>query len=105
LSLWLALWFAIKMFAAGTDTDRGVEMQKPSAVVSALAVVAALCQFVALAKAQDYPTRPITIVVPYPAGGPTDLVGRVIADGMKRTLGQPVIVTCLGQAARSAQPA
>ena len=43
-------------------------------------------------ESADYPIRPITIVVPYPAGGPTDLVGRVIADGMKRTLGQPVIV-------------
>jgi tripartite-type tricarboxylate transporter receptor subunit TctC len=42
--------------------------------------------------AQAYPSRPITIVVPYAAGGATDTIGRVIAEGMKRSLGQPVIV-------------
>ena len=58
----------------------------------ALMVVATIAQFGAVAVAQDYPTRPVTIVVPYPPGGPTDLVGRVIADRIKATLGQPVIV-------------
>ncbi len=42
--------------------------------------------------AQDYPSRPITIVVPFPAGGSIDAVARVIADRMKVTLGQPVII-------------
>jgi tripartite-type tricarboxylate transporter receptor subunit TctC len=42
--------------------------------------------------AQTYPSRPITIVVPYAAGGATDTIGRVMAEGMKRSLGQPVIV-------------
>jgi tripartite-type tricarboxylate transporter receptor subunit TctC len=42
--------------------------------------------------AQAYPSRPITIVVPYAAGGATDTIGRVMAEGMKRSLGQPVIV-------------
>jgi hypothetical protein len=36
--------------------------------------------------AENYPSRPITIVVPFPAGGPTDALGRVLADRMKRTL-------------------
>jgi tripartite-type tricarboxylate transporter receptor subunit TctC len=44
------------------------------------------------ALAQAYPSRPITIVVPYAAGGATDTIGRVMAEGMKRSLGQPVIV-------------
>jgi tripartite-type tricarboxylate transporter receptor subunit TctC len=44
------------------------------------------------AAAQDYPSRPITIVVPFPAGGSIDAVARVIADRMKVTLGQPVII-------------
>jgi tripartite-type tricarboxylate transporter receptor subunit TctC len=44
------------------------------------------------ALAQSFPTRPISLVVPYPAGGPTDVVARVLADRMRVTLGQPVIV-------------
>jgi tripartite-type tricarboxylate transporter receptor subunit TctC len=42
--------------------------------------------------AQTYPERPITIIVPYAAGGGTDLVARILADRMKMSLGQPVII-------------
>src|SRR5215471_3660154 len=45
-----------------------------------------------IALAQSFPTRPITIVVPFPAGGPTDTLGRVLADRMKNALGQSVII-------------
>jgi tripartite-type tricarboxylate transporter receptor subunit TctC len=44
------------------------------------------------AQAQTFPSRSITIVVPYPAGGPTDTIARVLAERMKRALGQTVIV-------------
>jgi len=44
------------------------------------------------AWAQSYPIRTITIVVPYPAGGPTDTIARILADHMKATLGQSVII-------------
>ena len=44
------------------------------------------------ARAQSYPTRAITIVVPYPAGGPTDTVARIMADPLKAALGQSVII-------------
>jgi tripartite-type tricarboxylate transporter receptor subunit TctC len=44
------------------------------------------------AAAQDYPSRPITIVVPFPAGGPTDAVGRIVAERMRASLGQSVII-------------
>ena len=43
------------------------------------------------ARAETYPSRPVTIVVPYPAGGVTDNLVRLLADRMKTTLGQPVI--------------
>ena len=44
------------------------------------------------AKAETYPSRPITMIVPFPAGGPTDAIGRVFAGSMRPSLGQPVIV-------------
>src|SRR5580704_9557503 len=45
-----------------------------------------------LAQAQDFPTRPVRIVVAFPPGGPTDFVGRVIADKMTASLGQRVYI-------------
>lgn len=44
------------------------------------------------ALAQDFPTRAITITVPFAAGGPTDVISRLMADGMGRNLGVPVVV-------------
>jgi tripartite-type tricarboxylate transporter receptor subunit TctC len=51
------------------------------------------------ARAETFPSRPITIVVPYPAGGVTDNLVRLLADRMKNTLGQPVVVENIGGAA------
>ena len=45
-----------------------------------------------IAKAQAYPTRPITMVVPFPPGGPVDTIGRIVADRMKVSLDQPIII-------------
>lgn len=44
------------------------------------------------ASAQDYPNRPITMIVPFPAGGATDILARILADHLKGSLGQPVVV-------------
>ena len=43
------------------------------------------------AAAQDYPTKPINLVIQYPPGGSTDLTARALANGAKKYLGQPVI--------------
>src|SRR5712671_3175399 len=48
--------------------------------------------FSRLAGAQTYPSRPITMIVPFAPGGPTDVVARVLAERMKDALGQPVII-------------
>ncbi|MDB5904826.1 MAG: hypothetical protein JWM26_3704 [Betaproteobacteria bacterium] len=55
-------------------------------------VAAALAAFVGAAGAQDYPTKPIVMVVPFAAGGPTDIVGRTVADGMSKALKRQVII-------------
>jgi tripartite-type tricarboxylate transporter receptor subunit TctC len=47
---------------------------------------------VSKAMAQAYPSRPITMVVPYSAGGPTDTIARIMAEGMRASLGQTIIV-------------
>jgi len=54
-----------------------------------------------IATAQTYPSRPITMIVPYPAGGPTDTVGRIIAEGMKASLGQSLVLENVGGASGS----
>jgi tripartite-type tricarboxylate transporter receptor subunit TctC len=50
------------------------------------------------AIAQTYPTRPMTMIVPFPTGGPTDVVGRVVAERMRSSLGQSIIVENVGGA-------
>jgi len=62
------------------------------------AVLTGLAFAVAPAMAEDYPTRPIMMVVPYPAGGPSDVVARIVADGMSRALGQSIVVENVGGA-------
>src|SRR5205807_6748720 len=44
------------------------------------------------AQAQTYPSRPITIIVPFAAGGPTDAVARAISERMRVSLGQPILI-------------
>lgn len=47
----------------------------------------------AISFAQVYPSRPITMIVPFPAGGPTDSVARIVANRMQSSLGQPVVIS------------
>jgi tripartite-type tricarboxylate transporter receptor subunit TctC len=59
---------------------------------SALAAVAGLSTITAQAQTQAYPTRSITMIVPFAAGGPTDVVARIVTAPMAQTLGQSIIV-------------
>jgi len=62
-------------------------------ILSAMAAALAIGLAVAPAAAQsNYPTRPITAIVPFAAGGPTDVITRIVAEHMGRTLGQTIVV-------------
>ena len=63
-----------------------------------LAAAALALPFVGTAQAQTWPERPITMVIPFAPGGPTDVVGRMIAESMGRDLGQNVLVQNVGGA-------
>jgi tripartite-type tricarboxylate transporter receptor subunit TctC len=54
-----------------------------------------------MTAAQSYPTRPITVIVPFAAGGPTDTIARIIAEPMRATLRQPIIIENVAGAAGS----
>jgi tripartite-type tricarboxylate transporter receptor subunit TctC len=54
--------------------------------------LAALLAFATAVQAETYPSRPITMMVGFPPGGPTDALARILADGMRSTLGQTVVV-------------
>ena len=54
-----------------------------------------------VAWAQTYPTRPITMIVPFPPGGANDMLGRIIAERMRGILGQSIVIENIGGAAGS----
>jgi len=60
--------------------------------VGALFLAAGLGASPAALRAQDYPVRPIKVIVPYPAGGITDLLPRIMSEWLTAKWGQPVIV-------------
>jgi tripartite-type tricarboxylate transporter receptor subunit TctC len=51
--------------------------------------------------AQSYPTRPVTVVVPFPVGGPSDTLARIVSDRMRLTLGQPLVIESVAGAGGS----
>ena len=63
-----------------------------------VASLAALLTRAGTAFAQDWPTRPVTMIVPYAAGGPVDTVGRIMAQGLSEALGQQVVIENIGGA-------
>jgi tripartite-type tricarboxylate transporter receptor subunit TctC len=63
-----------------------------------LVIFAALTSTIEFVSAQDYPTRPLTIIVPAAAGVPTDTISRITAQGMSKILGQQVTIENAGGA-------
>jgi tripartite-type tricarboxylate transporter receptor subunit TctC len=61
-------------------------------------VLAGLVGLTASAAAQNYPTRPVTMIIPFAAGGPTDVLGRIVGQRMSEILGQQVVIENVGGA-------
>jgi tripartite-type tricarboxylate transporter receptor subunit TctC len=73
-------------------------MRKPMLVAALAALATGLAQS---AAAQPYPNKAITVIVPFAAGGPTDVVTRIVGEHMSRTLGQQLVVENVGGAGGS----
>lgn len=67
-------------------------MQFVKRLAGAVAGLIAAAAVAAPASAQDYPTRPITMIIPFAAGGPTDVIGRIVGENMSKTLGQQIVI-------------
>ena len=78
---------------APRSNERRLVTQHPRRLVLSLAAGAAALPAVSrISWAQAYPARPITMIVPFAAGGGTDVSGRIVAERMGRALGQSIIV-------------
>ena len=69
-------------------STQGPRLQSAGVFLAALAIACAIVP----AHAQDYPNRSITLVVPYAAGGGNDVMARIVAEKMSRTLGQQIVI-------------
>jgi tripartite-type tricarboxylate transporter receptor subunit TctC len=63
-------------------------MKKATFAVLSIAILSSI----GAARAEDYPSRPITFIVGFPPGGPTDTLARIVVEGMKPALGQPIVI-------------
>jgi tripartite-type tricarboxylate transporter receptor subunit TctC len=71
----------------------------PAATMSSAAAIAAIFASLGGAGTQIYPSRPITTIVPFAVGGPGDTLTRIVAEHMRASLGQPIIIDNIGGAA------
>ncbi|HEY6258124.1 MAG TPA: tripartite tricarboxylate transporter substrate-binding protein, partial [Xanthobacteraceae bacterium] len=85
--------FGAPRIAIACGLVTGDTMTLPRRSFLHLAVAAAVIPAASrIARAQSYPTRPISMIVPYAAGGPLDVMVRIVADGLKGPLGQTIVI-------------
>src|SRR6516165_411227 len=84
-----------------TRQMRPVTMAAMRLADALIAVVVTLLAIDAPVYAQTFPTRPLTMMVGFPPGGPTDTLARIVADGMKNALGQAIAVETVSGASGS----
>src|SRR5882757_6214779 len=89
--------------AGHPPTDRSLRLGAPSMTRNCklgefLLVLSFAVTGIGSAAAQNYPSRPITLVIPAPPGGPGDTLARLIAEPMRASLGQPIVIENIGGA-------
>src|SRR5215470_16119162 len=72
--------------------DDGVDIMHSRRGILGLAASAAVSCFSGIAQAQSYPSRPVRVIVPYPAGGPTDISARLLGQWLSARLRQAFII-------------
>jgi tripartite-type tricarboxylate transporter receptor subunit TctC len=75
-----------------TTTHTVRQMPSIRHIISSVAAIVALALLSAPAHSQAYPQKPITFVVPFGAGGGTDVIGRMMQESLRKELGQPIII-------------
>jgi len=73
-------------------------MRRGAGVRTSIVIAMALVAGAVPGRAQDYPSRPITVIVPFPAGGASDVVARIVTNQMSKTLGQSIVIENVGGA-------
>lgn len=73
-------------------------MKTETRIFPAVLIAMMLAAGMVTARAQDYPSRPITVIVPFPPGGASDVVARIITNQMSKTLGQSFVIENVGGA-------
>src|ERR1700756_1750809 len=85
--------FSDRDHAQKEEQDAGRTIMRTMRALMILAAAAAVMSAAAGGGAlAQYPTRPITLIVPLATGGSTDTIARIMAEGMRASLGQPVVV-------------
>ncbi len=70
----------------------------PSFLQLVLAVLVLTAGLIVPAHAQNYPSKPVRLIIPFPPGGSSDVVGRLVAEGAREVLGQPIVIENVGGA-------
>jgi tripartite-type tricarboxylate transporter receptor subunit TctC len=87
-----------KNLTQASFTAEGLKAKRLGTRLVPLLAAGMLVAATAPAPAQDYPARPITVVVPFSAGGPSDVVARIVTEHMAKTLGQSLVIENVGGA-------
>ena len=74
-------------------------MNKLARLAAAIVTTAAAASGISSAAAQSYPSHPITLIAPFPAGGPSDALARILSEPMRAALGQPIVIENVAGAA------
>src|SRR5262245_16119387 len=91
----------VPAFAGTTATSEWSETMRWKRLTLGAALAVAISIAIAPAQAQTYPSRPVTMVVPFPASGPADVLARILGERMRAPLGQPIVVENVAGAAGS----